>query len=50
MHAQLLSCVQPFAIPRTVAAWAPLFVEFPRQEYKWVEISFSREITLQKIN
>ena len=31
--AQLLSCVQPFATPRTVAAWAPLFMEFPRQEY-----------------
>ena len=50
MHAQLLSCVRPFAIPRIVAAWAPLFMEFPREEYEWVEISFSRKITLQKIN
>ena len=32
-RACLLSCVWPFATPRTVARWAPLSVEFSRQEY-----------------
>ena len=37
--AQLLSCVQPFATPGTVAVWAPLLMEFPRQEY-WSVLRF----------
>ena len=39
MCAQLLSCVQRFATPGTVAGWAPLFMEFPRQEY-WSGLKF----------
>ena len=33
----VLSCVQLFAIPWTVALQAPLFMEFSRQEY-WSEL------------
>ena len=33
MHAQLLSCVQLFVTPWTVACQAPLSMEFSRQEY-----------------
>ena len=36
----MLSCVQLFATPWTVAHQAPLYMEFSRQE--WVAISFSR--------
>ncbi|CAN0560858.1 unnamed protein product, partial [Rangifer tarandus platyrhynchus] len=35
----VLSGVQPFAIPRTVAHQAPLSMGFPRQEY-WSGLSF----------
>ena len=39
----VLSCVQLFAAPWTVALQAPLSMEFSRQEYyKWVAISYSR--------
>ena len=34
MHAQLFSCVQPFAVPWTIAHQAPLSVGFPRQEHR----------------
>ena len=34
-----LSCVQPFAIPGTVAHQAPLFMEFSKQEY-WSRLPF----------
>ena len=37
--AQLLSCVQLFATPWTVACQAPLSVGFPRQEY-WSGLPF----------
>ena len=37
--AQLLSHVQLFSTPRTVACQAPLSIEFPRQEY-WSELPF----------
>ena len=33
MHAELLSHVQLFATPQTVACQAPLSMEFSRQEY-----------------
>ena len=33
MHAQLLSCVQRFVTPWTVAHQAPLAMEFSRQEH-----------------
>ena len=35
----MLSCVQLFATPWTVACQAPLFVGFSRQEY-WSSLSF----------
>ena len=35
----VLSCVQLFAIPWTVASWAPLSMGFPSQEY-WSELPF----------
>ena len=38
--AQLLSCVQLFATPWTVACQAPLSMEFSRQEY-WSGLPFS---------
>ena len=40
MCAQLLSHVQLFATPWTVACQAPLSMEFPRQEY-WGGLPFS---------
>ena len=36
-NAQLLSCVQLFATPRSIAHQAPLSMGFPRQEY-WSEV------------
>ena len=39
VYAQLLSCVQLFAIPWTVAHQAPLSIEFPVQEY-WSGLPF----------
>ena len=39
MHAQLLSCVRPFAQPWTVARQAPLPMGFPRSEY-WSGLPF----------
>jgi len=39
MHAQLLSRVQLFATPRTVAHQAPLLMGFPKQEY-WSGLPF----------
>ena len=30
---KLLSCIRPFVTPWTVAYWAPLSMEFSRQEY-----------------
>ena len=39
MHAQLFSCVQPFAVPWTIAHQAPLSVRFPGQEY-WSGLPF----------
>ena len=39
MQAQLLSQVQFFVTPWTVAHQAPLSMEFPRQEY-WSGLSF----------
>ena len=36
----MLSCVQLFATPCTVALRAPLSMEFPRQEY-WSGLPFS---------
>ena len=39
MHAQLLSHVQLFATPRTVARQAPLSMGFSRQEY-WIGLLF----------
>ena len=39
MHVQLLSCIELFATPCTVAHQAPLSTEFPRQEY-WSGLSF----------
>ena len=39
MCAQLLSCVQLFAIPWTVTCHASLFMGFPRQEY-WSGLPF----------
>ena len=36
---QLLSCVQSFTTPQTVAREAPLPMGFPREEY-WSELSF----------
>ena len=38
----MLSCVQPFATPWTVAHQAPPSMEFSRQEYWSIAISFSR--------
>ena len=37
MH--VLSCIQIFAAPWTVAHQAPLFMGFPRQEY-WIGLPF----------
>ena len=37
-----LSCVQLLVTPRTVAHQAPLSMEFSRQKWKWVAISYSR--------
>ena len=39
MHAQLLSCVQLFANPWTLAHQPPLSLEFSRQKY-WSELPF----------
>ena len=39
MHAQLLSCVQPFAVLWIVAHQAPLSMGFPKQEY-WSGLPF----------
>ena len=39
MRAQLLSCVQVFVTPWTVARQAPLSMGFPRQEY-WSGLPF----------
>ena len=39
LHVSSLSRVRLFATPWTVALQAPLFTEFPRQEY-WSELSF----------
>ena len=39
MHACVLSCVQPFATPWTVAQQAPLSTGFSRQEY-WSGLPF----------
>ena len=39
MRVQLLSCVQLFATPWTLACQAPLSMGFPRQEY-WSGLSF----------
>ena len=39
MHAQLLSWVQLFVTPWTVAHQAPLFMAFPRGEY-WSGLPF----------
>ena len=39
MHAQLLSQVQLFVTPWTVACQAPLSMGFPKQEY-WNELPF----------
>ena len=39
MHAQLLSCVQLFVTPWTIAHQAPLSMGFPRQEY-WSGLPF----------
>ena len=39
MCAYVLSCVQLFATPQTVAHQAPLFLGFPRQEY-WSRLPF----------
>ena len=36
----MLSCVQLFSTPQTVAHQAPLSMGFPRQEY-WSELTFS---------
>ena len=38
-NAQLLSCVQLFATPRSIAHQAPLSMGFPRQEY-WRVLPF----------
>ena len=35
----VLSCIQLFAAPWTVACQAPLFMGFPRQEY-WIRLPF----------
>ena len=35
----VLSCIQIFAAPWTVAHQAPLFMGFPRQEY-WIGLPF----------
>ena len=35
----VLSCIQLFVAPWTVACQAPLYMEFSRQEY-WSEVSF----------
>ena len=40
--AQLLSCVQLFVTPWIEACQAPLSIEFPRQKYWSVAISFSK--------
>ena len=40
LWAQVLSCVQLFATPLSVAHQAPLSRRFPRQEY-WSELPFS---------
>ena len=39
---QALSRVQLFAAPWTIAHQDPLSLGFPRQEYRWVPIPFSR--------
>ena len=39
MHAHLLSCVQPFAIPWSVVCQSSLFMEFSRQDY-WSQMPF----------
>ena len=39
MCAYVLSCVQLFVTPQTVAHQAPLFLGFPRQEY-WSGLPF----------
>ena len=39
MHAHLLICVQPFAIPLSVVCQASLFMEFSRQDY-WNQMPF----------
>ena len=35
VHAHLLSCVQFFVNPWTLAHQVPLFMGFPRQEHRW---------------
>ena len=43
MHAQLLSCVQPFAILWTVAHQAPLYMGILQARIlEWVAVLFSR--------
>ena len=49
MHAWVLSHVQLFATPWTVAHQAPLSMEFPRQEH-WSELPFPIPIYIHICN
>ena len=40
MHSQALSHVRFFATPWTVACQAPLFMEFSKQEYFLLQVTF----------
>ena len=42
VFAQLLSCVQLFATPWTIACLTPLSMGFSRQEHEWVAMPSSR--------
>ena len=46
LYAQLLSCVQLFRTPWTVALQPPLSIEFSRQEY-WSGLSFPSTLEAQ---